>query len=94
MFTITGFKPNNVILENYRQKYQENYRKILSLSPFFWQTNCLPLQGGQRGRYYLPIIGHLSPYNVHRKFSRLSVSIILAKNFTRGTGTVEKMKIG
>ena len=30
----TGFTPNNVILENYRQKYQEKYRRILGLPPF------------------------------------------------------------
>ena len=51
----------------------------------------------QGGRYYRPIIDHLfnlSLYNVQRKFSRLSVSIALAKNFTGETGTVEKIKIG
>ena len=40
------------------------------------------------------IIDHflnLLMYNVHRKFTRLSVSIVLAKNFTRETGTVEKI---
>jgi len=31
----TGFTPTNVILENYRQKYQEKYRKILGLPPFW-----------------------------------------------------------
>ena len=30
----TGFTPNNEILENYRQKYLEKYRKILNLPPF------------------------------------------------------------
>ena len=33
-------------------------------------------------------------YNVHRKFAILSVSIVLAKNFTGETGSVEKIKIG
>ena len=36
------------------------------------------------------IIDHLLNllmYNVHRKFTRLSVSIVLAKNFTGETGT-------
>ena len=44
------------------------------------------------------IIDHLlnlSMYNEHRKFTRLlSVSIVLATNFTGETGTVEKIKIG
>ena len=39
---------------------------------------------------FFPFFLHLS----HRKFSRLSVSVVLAKNFTGETGTVEKIKIG
>ena len=47
-----------------------------------------PLQSILSTNYRPP----LQSVDVHRKFSRLSVSIVLAKNFTGETGTVQKNK--